>query len=112
MHDLSWNGALKPIFIRQQAWKILMGSPYLPSASNPFSLSQLQIESFQRARGVVVSHPLSMREALGSIPSVSMDADMRAAAVHYICSSGIQRPGSRCVSRQTMRPPTGPHFAA
>ena len=25
-----------------------------------------------RARGVVVSHPLSMREALGSIPSVSM----------------------------------------
>ena len=24
------------------------------------------------ARGVVVSHPLSMREALGSIPSVSM----------------------------------------
>ena len=49
-----------------------MGSPYLPSASNPFSLSQLQIESLQRARGVVVSHPLSMREALGSIPSVSM----------------------------------------
>ena len=26
----------------------------------------------RRARGVVVSHPLSMREALGSIPSVSM----------------------------------------
>ena len=25
-----------------------------------------------RARGVVVSHPLSMREALGSIPSVSI----------------------------------------
>ena len=25
-----------------------------------------------RARGVVVSHPLSMREALGLIPSVSM----------------------------------------
>ena len=25
-----------------------------------------------RAHGVVVSHPLSMREALGSIPSVSM----------------------------------------
>ena len=72
MHDLSWNGALKPIFIRQQAWKILMGSPYLPSASNPFSLSQLQIESFQAARGVVVPHPLSMREALGSIPSVSI----------------------------------------
>ena len=31
-----------------------------------------QLESFQRARGVVVSHPLSMREALGSIPSVSI----------------------------------------
>ena len=29
----------------------------------------LQLE--QRAHGVVVSHPLSMREALGSIPSVS-----------------------------------------
>ena len=28
--------------------------------------------SLQRARGVVVSHPLSMREALGSIPSVSI----------------------------------------
>ena len=27
-----------------------------------------------RARGVVVSHPLSMREALGSIPGVSIDA--------------------------------------
>ena len=26
----------------------------------------------QRAHGVVVSHPLSMREALGSIPSVSI----------------------------------------
>ena len=25
----------------------------------------------KRARGVVVSHPLRMREALGSIPSVS-----------------------------------------
>ena len=30
------------------------------------------MDSFQRARGAVVSHPLSMREALGSIPSVSM----------------------------------------
>ena len=29
-----------------------------------------QLESFQRARGVVASHPLSMRE--GSIPSVSI----------------------------------------
>ena len=28
--------------------------------------------ALQRARGVVVSHPLSMREALGSIPSVSI----------------------------------------
>ena len=28
--------------------------------------------SIRRAHGVVVSHPLSMREALGSIPSVSM----------------------------------------
>ena len=30
------------------------------------------IACLQRARGVVVSHPLSMREALGSIPSVSI----------------------------------------
>jgi hypothetical protein len=29
-------------------------------------------ECRSRARGVVVSHPLSMREALGSIPSVSI----------------------------------------
>ena len=31
-----------------------------------------RFESLQRARGVVVSHPLSMREAMGSIPSVSI----------------------------------------
>ena len=30
------------------------------------------IEESMRAHGVVVSHPLSMREALGSIPSVSI----------------------------------------
>ena len=29
-------------------------------------------DCIQRARGVVVSHPLSMREALGSIPSGSI----------------------------------------
>ena len=31
-----------------------------------------QVHALPRAHGVVVSHPLSMREALGSIPSVSM----------------------------------------
>ena len=31
-----------------------------------------RVGSLERARGVVVSHPLSMREALGSIPSVSI----------------------------------------
>ena len=31
-----------------------------------------EMNSLTRARGVVVSHPLSMREALGSIPSVSI----------------------------------------
>ena len=35
-------------------------------------LENQNIRVFQRARGVVVSHPLSMREALGSIPSVSI----------------------------------------
>ena len=35
-----------------------------------------QLKSFQRARGVVVSHLLSMREALGSIPSVSIAEEM------------------------------------
>ena len=34
-----------------------------------------ETEDYQRARGVVVSHPLSMREALGSIPSVSIFAE-------------------------------------
>jgi hypothetical protein len=38
----------------------------------------LQLE--QGAHGVVVSHPLSMREALGSIPSVST-AGLKAACV-------------------------------
>ena len=33
--------------------------------------SQQILGATLRARGVVVSHPLSMREALGSIPSVS-----------------------------------------
>ena len=33
-------------------------------------------EELSRARGVVVSHPLSMREALGSIPSVSIRASI------------------------------------
>ena len=31
----------------------------------------IEIQHHSRAHGVVVSHPLSMREALGSIPSVS-----------------------------------------
>ena len=61
-----------------------MGSPYTPLASNPFSLNQLQIDSFQRARGVVVSHPLSMREALGSIPSVSMPCSSQDAEDDHI----------------------------
>ena len=38
--------------------------------SNRFARS-----SHQRAHGVVVSHPLRMRKALGSIPSVSMFRD-------------------------------------
>ena len=33
---------------------------------------QLGRHNISRARGVVVSHPLSMRETLGSIPSVSI----------------------------------------
>ena len=36
--------------------------------------AKLGRQNVSRARGVVVSHPLSMREALGSIPSVPMDA--------------------------------------
>ena len=32
----------------------------------------IRMPRIARARGVVVSHPLSMREALGSIPSVSI----------------------------------------
>ena len=34
-------------------------------------ISLVHLSNFHRARGVVVSHPLGMREALGSIPSVS-----------------------------------------
>ena len=47
---------------------------------------ELPCRSISRARGVVVSHPLSMREALGSIPSVSMRA---------IIYASIQLQGSR-----------------
>ena len=36
------------------------------------SVNREQPDGYHGARGVVVSHPLSMREALGSIPSVSM----------------------------------------
>ena len=42
------------------------------------------------AHGVVVSHPLSMREALGSIPSVSILAMFTAAAMLY--SGGQRKP--------------------
>jgi hypothetical protein len=45
------------------------------SADRPCMLDssafECSLELLQRAHGVVVSHPLSMREALGSIPSVS-----------------------------------------
>ena len=40
------------------------------------------------AHGVVVSHPLSMREALGSIPSVSMLASDVWSALLYAYRSG------------------------
>jgi len=37
---------------------------------------------YHRAHGVVVSHPLSMREALGSIPSVSIHASGNSIGFH------------------------------
>ena len=43
----------------------------------------------ERAHGVVVSHPLSMREALGSIPSVSI-------FVLQVISAMASRPRSDC----------------
>ena len=39
-----------------------------------------------RARGVVVSHPLSMREALASIPSVSI----RATLLYHSATAGLR----------------------
>ena len=44
-----------------------------PQAPIPLKSTQLKVTLplYQRAHGVVVSHPLSMREALSSIPSVS-----------------------------------------
>ena len=43
-----------------------------------------------RAHGVVVSHPLSMREALGSIPSVSICFSFSVATARH-ASSGPRK---------------------
>ena len=49
--------------------------------------AQLLHPSGHWAHGVVVSHPLSMREALGSIPSVSISGDSTSLVVHtHHCS--------------------------
>ena len=42
------------------------------------------------ARGVVVSHPLSMREALGSIPSVSMSAKIPSLCMKVLWMHGYR----------------------
>ena len=61
----------------QLPWRLTpyqkVGSSNLPALRVLYA-NEKHIACLQRARGVVVSHPLSMREALGSIPSVSMDA--------------------------------------
>ena len=51
----------------------LLRLPCFSSALGPGPAKPQQYHT-SRARGVVVSHPLSMREALGSIPSVSIRA--------------------------------------
>ena len=48
-----------------------VGSSNLPALRFLYA-NEKHIACLQRARGVVVSHPLSMREALGSILSVSI----------------------------------------
>ena len=46
------------------------------------------------AHGVVVSHPLSMREALGSIPSVPISGESTSLVVHaHHCSVNTMRMG-------------------
>ena len=61
-----------------------------------------------RARGVVVSHPLSMREALGSIPSVSIRLLTQAKMClneKYSCARRSQQRGDShghaCISRES-----------
>ena len=77
--------------------------------AEPCSALHEILQQTPRARGVVVSHPLSMREALGSIPSVSMFAPrvtphsarpahvFRAAPVS-VASVSVSVPECRCVS--------------
>ena len=53
-----------------------MAEKIIPDAGEQTTKGQLPIKAcgrimFEWAHGVAVSHPLSMREALGSIPSVS-----------------------------------------
>ena len=51
--------------------KALLVGPKLACPRKPFCLDKLAVPFCLRAHGVVVSHPLRMRKALGSIPSVS-----------------------------------------
>ena len=63
----------------------------------------LEIMVFSRAHGVAVSHPLRMRKALGSIPSVSISmslqiANLKAQHPQYDIHAAKQLPGSRMSS--------------
>ena len=63
--------------------------------------------SISRARGVVVSHPLSTREALGSIPSVSMYTDLDA-ALDSLLAQETSVGNQAGFASSTARPPSTP----
>ena len=54
--------------------------PHTGTTLPALSKCKMRASSHQGAHGVVVSHPLSMREALGSIPSVSISCALQQAA--------------------------------
>ena len=60
-----------------------------------------------RARGVVVSRPLSMREALGSIPSVSTYTDLDA-ALDSLLAQETSVGNQAGFASSTARPPSTP----
>jgi hypothetical protein len=74
-------------YTRDRAPYTIPNSCRARSESNSFYVNNCGGPQSPRARGVVVSHPLSMREALGSIPSVSIILCSRSVQIQWRCAA-------------------------